>query len=79
MFGIDVVESSINDAKVNAERNNASTCEFLSGRAEEVLPSVLKKASGKKIVAVVDPPRDGLGMYMSNRIPTSENLSLSPS
>lgn len=61
VFGIDVVESSVSDAKVNAEKNNAATCEFLTGRAEEVLPSVLKKATGKKIVAVVDPPRDGLG------------------
>lgn len=61
MFGIDVVESSINDARINAEKNSASNCEFIMGRAEEVLPSVIKKSVGKKVVAIIDPPRDGVG------------------
>lgn len=68
VFGIDVVESSINDAKVNAEKNKVVSCEFTAGRAEELLPGVLKKATGKKIVAVVDPPRDGLGKNQIKRI-----------
>ncbi|KAJ1531446.1 hypothetical protein ONE63_000126 [Megalurothrips usitatus] len=61
VFGIDVVESSINDAKVNAEKNNASNCEFITGRAEEVVSSVIKKTTGKKVLVVIDPPRDGVG------------------
>ena len=33
---------------------------FLLGRAEFLLPELLKKSSGLKSVAVVDPPRAGL-------------------
>ncbi|XP_026278660.1 tRNA (uracil-5-)-methyltransferase homolog B isoform X1 [Frankliniella occidentalis] len=75
VFGIDVVESSVNDGKANAEKNGLTNCEFISGRAEEVLPSVLKRCTGKKVVAIVDPPRDGLGPSVVAELRKCKNLS----
>ncbi|KAK3919689.1 tRNA (uracil-5-)-methyltransferase-like protein A [Frankliniella fusca] len=75
VFGIDVVESSISDAKANAIKNGITNCEFIMGRAEEVLPSVLKKCTGKKVVAIVDPPRDGLGPSVVAELRKCKNLS----
>eukprot|EP00201_Polytomella_parva_P021685 CAMPEP_0175047974 /NCGR_PEP_ID=MMETSP0052_2-20121109/5909_1 /TAXON_ID=51329 ORGANISM="Polytomella parva, Strain SAG 63-3" /NCGR_SAMPLE_ID=MMETSP0052_2 /ASSEMBLY_ACC=CAM_ASM_000194 /LENGTH=735 /DNA_ID=CAMNT_0016311941 /DNA_START=3 /DNA_END=2211 /DNA_ORIENTATION=+ len=62
VVGVDITSSAIQDAKVNAELNGVQNAEFLTGKAEVVLPEVLAKqaASYENIVAIVDPPRAGL-------------------
>jgi tRNA (uracil-5-)-methyltransferase len=68
IIGVDIVESCINDAKINAKLNNVKNCTFLTGRCEDKnildnLQSALDQISngGKiKIYLVVDPARDGL-------------------
>ena len=58
VYGIEIIEDAINDAKINAKLNNLSNVEFFAGKAEEVVPKLYKE--GKKAnVVVVDPPRKG--------------------
>lgn len=59
VYGVDVVEDAIKDAKNNAFINGINNVEFLVGKAEEILP---KHYADDKIYAdviVVDPPRKG--------------------
>ena len=58
VYGIEIVEEAIKDAKRNATLNGLENTEFYVGKAEEVVPEMYKK--GKKAsVVVVDPPRKG--------------------
>ncbi|MGX7112270.1 23S rRNA (uracil(1939)-C(5))-methyltransferase RlmD [Gemella cuniculi] len=58
VYGIEIVEAAIKDAKENAKRNNVENVEFLLGKSEEVIKSLITK--NEKIDAViVDPPRKG--------------------
>ena len=58
VYGIEIVEDAIKDAKINARLNNLDNTEFYAGKAEEVVPKMYK--DGKKAnVVVVDPPRKG--------------------
>ena len=40
-----------------------SNADFIPGKVEDVLPSVLRRVAGQEVVMVVDPPRAGLRMY----------------
>ncbi|MDG5473618.1 23S rRNA (uracil(1939)-C(5))-methyltransferase RlmD [Jeotgalibacillus sp. ET6] len=58
VYGVEIVEQAIEDAKKNAELNGIHNAEFEAGPAEEVIPAWHKE--GKKAdVIVVDPPRKG--------------------
>lgn len=58
VYGIEIVEEAIKDAKINAKINNLDNVEFYVGKAEEVVPKMYKQ--GKRVnVVVVDPPRKG--------------------
>ncbi len=59
VYGIEIVEDAIKDAKENARLNNIENIEFLCGDVENTLETVLEK-SGKPDVILVDPPRRGL-------------------
>lgn len=58
VYGIEVVDEAIRDAKLNAERNNIHNTEFYTGKAEEVVPRLYKEGKTANVV-VVDPPRKG--------------------
>ena len=61
IIGIEVVESAVRDANNNAVLNNATDIEFICGKAQDVLPSLLQTISPETVVTVlVDPPRSGL-------------------
>lgn len=55
-----MVPEAVRDAKANAEANGISNCDLFAGRAEDILPSVLARATAEEVVAIVDPPRAGL-------------------
>lgn len=55
VYGVEVVEDAIEDAKENARINGIGNVEFILGEAEKVLPGMGIKAD----VVVVDPPRKG--------------------
>ena len=58
VYGIEIVEDAIKDAKRNAELNNLNNTEFYAGKAEEVVPKLYKEGKRANVV-VVDPPRKG--------------------
>ncbi|XP_013165172.1 PREDICTED: tRNA (uracil-5-)-methyltransferase homolog A [Papilio xuthus] len=62
VLGVELVSEAVRDARANAELNCLDNCEFFAGRAEDALPSVMARAGGDQLVAVVDPPRAGLHM-----------------
>lgn len=57
--GVEEVEKSVVDAKVNARLNRINNVAFIAGKAERVLPSVLARF-GRPGVVLLDPPRAGL-------------------
>lgn len=64
VYGVEIVEQAISDARRNARINHIDNAEFFVGRAEEVLPefcnTLLRQGrEGYPDVIVVDPPRKG--------------------
>lgn len=60
MYGLELVESAVEDAQYNATFNDVGNADFLVGNCEHTLPSIFSSVNGLKIKAVVDPPRAGL-------------------
>jgi len=58
VIGVELVEKAVEDAKENARANNVNNAEFQAGRAEFLLPDILRRCPDA--VAIVDPPRAGL-------------------
>ena len=58
VYGLEIVEDAIKDAKRNAKINNMYNVEFYVGKAEEVVPKMYKEGKRANVV-VVDPPRKG--------------------
>lgn len=59
VYGVEVIEQAIEDAKQNAKINGFTNAEFMVGKAEEVLPKAYKEDAIYADVIVVDPPRKG--------------------
>ncbi|GED67730.1 tRNA (uracil-5-)-methyltransferase [Brevibacillus reuszeri] len=57
--GIELIPEAVEDARKNAERNQAANAQFHVGRAEVLMPKWAKQGV-KPDVVVVDPPRTGL-------------------
>ncbi|XP_036030700.1 tRNA (uracil(54)-C(5))-methyltransferase homolog isoform X2 [Onychomys torridus] len=61
VLGIELVEQAVEDARWTAAFNGVTNCEFHAGRAEKILPQLLKLQKDEKLtVAVVNPARAGL-------------------
>ncbi|WP_195940224.1 23S rRNA (uracil(1939)-C(5))-methyltransferase RlmD [Romboutsia sp. 1001713B170131_170501_G6] len=58
VYGIEIVEDAIKDAKINAHINKLDNVEFYVGKAEEVVPKMYSEGKTADVV-VVDPPRKG--------------------
>jgi len=58
VYGIEIVEPAIRDARVNAELNQVTNVEFTVGDAVDVMPRMFKEGLRPEII-VVDPPRAG--------------------
>ena len=59
VYGVEIVPQAIEDARRNAALNHITNAEFLTGKAEEVLPEQYAKNKVYADVIVVDPPRKG--------------------
>lgn len=68
VYGIEIVEQAIIDAKENAKQNNIENMEFYCGDVEEILETVLEKKNIKPSVVFVDPPRKGLDEHTIQNI-----------
>lgn len=60
VIGIEYVPEAIEDAKINAERNGITNCEFYAGDMKDVLTSDFIAEHGRPEVIIVDPPRAGM-------------------
>lgn len=67
VYGVEVVEPAVEDAKENAEMNEIRNVEFLAGEAEKVVPQMYEKGT-KADVVFVDPPRKGCDEKLLNTI-----------
>lgn len=68
VYGIEIVEQAIQDAKENAKLNKIENIEFYCGDVEEVLENVLNKENITPNVIFVDPPRKGLDKHTIQNI-----------
>ena len=56
--GVEIVESAVKDAQINAKLNGIENARYILGASEDILPTLIK--NGEKIDAVIlDPPRKG--------------------
>lgn len=60
VIGIEYVPEAIDDAKMNAEYNGITNCEFFAGDMKDVLDNDFIAAHGKPEVMIIDPPRAGM-------------------
>ena len=60
VYGIEIVNQAIQDAKENARLNNINNIDFICGDVEKVFEDVMKDKSEYPDVVFVDPPRRGL-------------------
>ncbi|MBI2428517.1 MAG: 23S rRNA (uracil(1939)-C(5))-methyltransferase RlmD [Ignavibacteriales bacterium] len=62
VIGIELVESSIINARMNAELNRVTNCEFIAGDLKEMLTKDVawKERFSHPDVIIVDPPRSGM-------------------
>ena len=70
VVGIDVAETTIADAKINARLNNIENAEFICARAEDALPALLSQGQ-KPDVVFLDPPRRGCDIALLDALVTS--------
>lgn len=68
VYGIEIVEQAIEDAKRNAELNKIDNMKLYCGDVEQVLDKVLSKEATRPNVVFVDPPRKGLDKHTINNI-----------
>ena len=60
VYGIEIVEAAIKDAKLNAKTNNIDNINFHCGDLKDVLDSEIMNNIEKPTAVIVDPPRPGL-------------------
>lgn len=57
--GVEVDHQAIKAAKLNAVRHGRTNGEFVEGRAEELLPELMRRFDARKTTVLIDPPRTG--------------------
>ncbi|MBR6886100.1 MAG: 23S rRNA (uracil(1939)-C(5))-methyltransferase RlmD, partial [Bacteroidales bacterium] len=60
VIGIEYVPEAIKDARINAEANGITNCEFFAGDMKDVLNEEFIGRHGKPDVIILDPPRAGI-------------------
>ena len=60
VYGIEIVEQAIEDAKENAKINNVQNAEFICGDVEFAFDELINKKKITPTAIIVDPPRKGL-------------------
>ncbi|CAB3227155.1 unnamed protein product [Arctia plantaginis] len=75
VLGLEMIAEAVKDAKANAELNKIENCEFFTGKAEDILPSVLARAAADDIIAIVDPPRAGLHMRAITQLRNTKKVN----
>jgi tRNA/tmRNA/rRNA uracil-C5-methylase (TrmA/RlmC/RlmD family) len=61
VIAVELIETNIKDARKYAEINGIKNCEFIAGKIEDIIQSILVRLRKKKVVVILDPPRTGVG------------------
>ena len=56
VIGVEIIEEAVEAAKINAELNGLTNCEFIAGDVLKVIDDIEEKPD----LIVLDPPRDGI-------------------
>ena len=68
VYGIEIVQEAIKDAKENAKINSIENIEFYAGDVETVFSNLIEKKQVYPDVIIIDPPRKGLDKNTINNI-----------
>ena len=60
VIGIEYVPEAVSDARINAEANGITNCEFIAGDMKDVLTEGFLQVHGHPDVIILDPPRAGI-------------------
>lgn len=67
VYGVEILEQAIENAKINAEQNGITNSQFFIGKSEEIIPRLIRDGI-KPDVIVVDPPRKGCDVKLLEAI-----------
>ncbi|GAA0177598.1 23S rRNA (uracil(1939)-C(5))-methyltransferase RlmD [Clostridium sediminicola] len=67
VYGVEIIPQAIENAKINADRNNIHNAEFIVGKSEDVIPKMIEEGNFAEVV-VVDPPRKGCDVKLLEAI-----------
>ena len=62
--GADIAEGSVSAARYNLKQRDRADAVLQTGDAAQLLPGMLKDCAGKRVLAVLDPPRGGIAGRM---------------
>ncbi len=60
VYGIEILEEAIEDAKENAKINNINNINFLCGDVKNIFEKIILKKNVKPSIVFLDPPRKGI-------------------
>lgn len=64
VFGVEIIEDAIEDAKFNAEENGIENSKFYAGNCDDYIHSLVYEADNENLLAVLDPPRAGIREFL---------------
>ena len=67
VYGVEIIEPAIINARENARINNIDNAEFFVGKSEEIIPELINKGIKPEVI-VVDPPRKGCDIKLLESI-----------
>lgn len=67
VYGVEIIEPAIINARENARINNIDNAEFFVGKSEEIIPELIEKGINPEVI-VVDPPRKGCDIKLLQSI-----------
>ena len=68
VYGVEIVEAAVDNARENARLNNIDNVDFYVGKAEDVAEELMDREEAKPDVIVVDPARKGCDEKLLNVI-----------
>ncbi|MCP4050272.1 MAG: 23S rRNA (uracil(1939)-C(5))-methyltransferase RlmD [bacterium] len=68
IYGIDIMEEAVNDAKNNAEINDIKNVDFISGKVEDIVIDYTENKKTAADIVILDPPRKGCDLTLLEAI-----------